>query len=161
MIPTIIPQVLKPKARRNYPHDSYRITTCSFPSLDTHTHTHTPHTHTHQSLFAAVQLLSRVWLFVTPWTVACQAPLSSTISQSLLRFMRIELVMLSTNSSSAAPFSFLLSPSVFPSIRVFSNESALCIRWPKYWNFSFSISASNEYSGLISFRIDWFDLLAV
>ena len=93
-----------------------------------------------------------------PWTAACQTSLSFTISPSLLKPMSIELVR---------PFNHfilcchLLLPSIFPSIRVFSNESALCIRWPKYWSFSFSISPSNEYSGLISFRIDWFDLLEV
>ena len=104
-----------------------------------------------------VQLLGCVWLFATPWTAACQAPLSFTTSQSLLKFMSTELVMLSILSSVAL---LLLLPSIFPSIRVFSNQSALLSRWPKYWSFSFSISAWNEYSGLISFRIDWFDLLA-
>ena len=99
-------------------------------------------------------LLNCVWLFVTPWTAARQDSLSITNSQSLLKLMFIELVMPSNHP-------FLLLPSVFPSIRVFSNESALHIRWPKYWSFSFSISPSSEYSGLISFRIDWFDLLAV
>ena len=105
-----------------------------------------------------VQSLSHVPLFVNPWTAACQAFLSFTISWSLIKYMFIESVMPSN------PFIFchpLLLPSIFPSINVFSNELALCIRWPKYWNFSFSISPSNEYSGLISFRIDWFDLLAV
>ena len=104
-----------------------------------------------------VQWLSCVWVSVTPWIVAHQASLSFTISQSLLKFMFIELVMLSNHLILYCPL--LLLPSVFPSIRVFSSESALCIRLPKYW--SFSISSSNEYSGLISFRIDWFDLLAV
>ena len=93
----------------------------------------------------------------TLWTAACQVPLSSTISWSLLKFMSIELVIPSNHLMLCCPL--LLSPSVFPSIRVFSTESALCIRWPKYW--SFSISPSKEYSGLISFKIDWFDLLAV
>ena len=105
--------------------------------------------------------LSRVWLFVTPWIAACQASLSFTISQSLLKLMSIESVMPSNHLILCCPL--LLLPSIFPSIRVFSNDlgSALCIRWPKYWSFSFSISSSNEYSRLISFRIDWFDLLAV
>ena len=95
----------------------------------------------------------------TPWTVALQASLSITNSRSLLKLMSIELVMPSNHLIFCCPL--LLLPSIFPSIRVFSNESALCIRWPKYWSFSFSISPSNEYSGLISFRIDWLDLLAV
>ena len=95
----------------------------------------------------------------TPWTAAHQASLSFTISWSLLRFMSIELVTLSNHLILCCPL--LLLPSIFPRIRVFSNESVLHIRWPKYWNFNFSISPSNEYSGLISFRIDWFDLLAV
>ena len=106
-----------------------------------------------------VQLLSRVWLFVTPWTAARQASLSITNSQSLLKLMSIKSVLPSNHLIFCRPLLFL--PSIFPSIRVFSNESALCIRWPKYWSFSFIISPSNEYSGLISFRIDWFDLLAV
>ena len=91
-----------------------------------------------------------------PWTAAHQTPLSSTNSRSLLKFMSIESVMLSNRLILCCPL--LLVPSIFPNIRVFSNEWALCIRWPKYWSFSFSISPSNEYSGLISFRIDWFDL---
>ena len=107
----------------------------------------------------SVQLLSRVWLFATPQTVACQASLSFTISWILLKLMSIESAMPSNYLILCHPL--LLLPSIFPSIRVFSNESALRIRWPKYWNFSFNISPSNEYSGLISFRIDWFDLLAV
>ena len=106
-----------------------------------------------------VQSLSCVQLFVTPWTAACQAFWSFTISWSLLKLMSIELVMPSNYLILCHPL--LLLPSIFPSIRVFSNESALRIRWPKYWSLSFSISPSNEYSGLISFRIDWFDLLAV
>ena len=110
-------------------------------------------------LFVAVQLLSCVWLFVTPWTAALQASLSFTIFRSLLKLMSIESVMPSNHLILCHPL--LLLPSIFPSIRVFSNESALLIRWPKYWSFSFSISPSNEYSGLISFRMDWFDLLAV
>ena len=100
-----------------------------------------------------------MWLFETPWTAACQASLSFTISRSLLKLMSIESVMPSNYLIFCLPL-FLL-PSIFPRIRVFSSESALCIRWPKYWSFSFSSSLSNEYSGLISFRIDWFDLLAV
>ena len=106
-----------------------------------------------------VQLLSHVQLFGLPWTGAHQASLSFTISQSLFRFMSIEFLMPINHLILCCPF--LLSPSVFPSIRVFSNESTLCIRWPKYWNFSFSISSSSEYSGLISFRIDWFALQGI
>ena len=108
-------------------------------------------------LHSSVQMLSRVLLFATPGTAARQAPLFSTISWSLLIFMSIESVMPSNHLIFCHPL--LLLPSIFPSIRVFSNESALCIKWPKYW--SFSISPPSEYSGLISFRIDWFDLLAV
>ena len=96
---------------------------------------------------------------VTLWTAACQASLSITKSQSLLKLMSIELVMPSNHLKLWHPLLFL--PSIFPSIRVFSNESTLRMRWPKYWSFSFSISPSNEYSGLISFRMDWLDLLAV
>ena len=106
-----------------------------------------------------VQSLSCVWLFVTPWTAAGQASLSFTISQSLLKLMSIESVIPSYDLILCHPL--LLLPSIFPSTRVFSNELALLIRWPKYWCFNFSINPSNEYSGLISFRIDWFDLLAV
>ena len=105
------------------------------------------------------QSLSHVQLFATLWTAACQASLSFTISLSLLKLMSIESAMPS-NHLILCP-SLLLLPSVFPRIRVFSVESALCIRWPKYWCFSFNVSSSNDYSGLISFRIDWFDLLAV
>ena len=105
------------------------------------------------------QLLSHVWLSATPWTAACQASLSFTISQSLLKFMSTESVMPLTISSSATLFSFCLQS--FPNIRVFSDDSAFCIRWPKCWSFSFSINPSNKYSGLIFFRTDWFDLLAV
>ena len=110
-------------------------------------------------LWVVFQSLSHVQLFVTPWTAVCHTFLSSTISQSFLKFISTELVMLSNYLFLCHPL--LLLPSIFPSIRVFSSESALCIRWPRYWNFSFSTSPSNEYSGLISFRIDWFDLLAV
>ena len=106
-----------------------------------------------------VQSLSRVHLFVMPWTAARQVPLSFTVSQGLLRFISIESVMPSNHLILCCPL--LLLPSVFPSSRVFSSESALFIRWPKYWNFSFSISPFNYYSELISFRIDWFDLLLV
>ena len=102
--------------------------------------------------------LSHVLLFATPWTAACQSSLSFTITQSFLKLMSIKLVMASNHLILCCP---LLPPSIFLSIRVSSNESVLCIRWPKYWSFSFSISPSNEYSGLFSFRIDWFDLLAV
>ena len=110
-------------------------------------------------IIAVVQSLSRVQLFATAWTAACQASPSFTISRSLLQLMSIEPVM-STNHLILCHPLFLL-PSIFPSIKVFSNELALRIRWPKYWRFSFSISPSNEYSRLISFRIDWLDLLAV
>ena len=110
-----------------------------------------------------IQSVSRVQLFVTPWTTAHQASLSFTISWSLFKLMSIESVTSSTLhppiSSSLIPFSSCLL--FFSSLRVFSNESRLCIRWPKYWNFSPSISPSNKYSGLISFRINWFDVLAV
>ena len=106
-----------------------------------------------------VQSLSHVWLFVTPWTATLQASLSITNSQSLLKLLSIESVMPFNHLTLFHPL--LLPPSIFPSIRVFSNESALHIGWPKYWSFSFSISPSNEYSGLISFRMDWLDLLAV
>ena len=109
--------------------------------------------------FSSVQSLSPVWLFVTPWTAACQASLFIINSQSLLKLMSAELVMPSNHLILCLPL--LLLPSIFPSIRVFSNESVLHIRWPKYWSFSFSISPSNEYSGLISFRMDWLYLLAV
>ena len=109
--------------------------------------------------FSSVQSLSHVQLFATPWNAAHQAYLSITNSQSLLKLMSIESVMPSNHLIFCCPL--LLPPSIFSSIRVFSNESVLCIRWPKYWSFSFSISLSNEYSGLISFSIDWFDFLAV
>ena len=111
-----------------------------------------------QSLVSSVQSLRHVWLFATPWAAACQASLSITNSSSLLKLMSIESVMPSNYLILCHP---LLLPSIFPSIRVFSNESVLHIRWPKYWSFSFNISSSNEYSGLISFRMDWLDLLAV
>ena len=107
----------------------------------------------------SVQSFSRVRLFATPWTAAHQASLSITNSRSLLKLMSIESVMPSNHLILCCPL--LLSPSIFPSIRVFSNESVLHIRWPKYWSFSFSISLSNEYSRLVSFRMDWLDLFAV
>ena len=135
---------------------------------DTHTHTHT-HTHTDfvsllvweklaEAGFSSVQSLSRVRLFVTPWTTARQASLCITNSQSLPKPMSIQLVMPSNHLIICHPL--LLLPSIFPSIRVFSNESVLCIRWPKDWSFSFNISP-NEHPGVISFRMDWLDLLAV
>ena len=106
-----------------------------------------------------VQLLSHVWFFATPWTAPCQASLSFTISWHLLKLISIESMMTSNCLVLCHPF--LLLPSIFPSIRVFSNESVVRMRWPKYWSFSFSISPSNEYSPLFSFRIDWSDLLTV
>ena len=110
-------------------------------------------------LFTVSQSLSHVWLFVTPWNAALQVSLSFTISQSLLKLMSIELMMPSNCLILCRPLLHL--PSIFPSIRVFSNELTHCIRWPKYWSFSHSISPSNEYSALTSFKMDWFDLLAV
>ena len=104
-----------------------------------------------------VQSLSHVWFFVTPWTEAHQASLFITNSRSLLKLMSIKSVMPSNYLNLCHPLLFL--PSIFPSIRVFSNESVLRVRWPKYWSFSFSISPSNGCSGLISFRINWFDLI--
>ena len=109
--------------------------------------------------FSLVQSLSRARLLATPWTAAHQASLSITNSQSLLKFMSIESVMPSNHLILCHPL--LLPPLIFPSIKVFSNESVLHMRWPKFWSFSFSVSPSNEYSGLISFRMDWLDLLAV
>ena len=108
--------------------------------------------------FSSVHSFSRVRLFVTPWTAACQASLSITISQSPPKPKSIESVMPSSHLILCCP---LLLPSIFPSIRVFSNESVPSIRWPKFWSFSFSISPSNEHPGLISFRMDWLDFLAV
>ena len=110
-------------------------------------------------MVSRVQSINCVSLFATPWTAACQASLSFTISQTLLKLMSIESVIPSNHLILCHPL--LLLPSVFPSIRVFSNESVLRIRWPKYWSFNFSISPSNEYSGLIYFRISWLDLFAV
>ena len=109
--------------------------------------------------FSSVQMLSCVRLFVTPWTAACQASLSITNSRSSFKLTSIQSVMPSSHLILCRPL--LLLPSIFPSISVFSNESVLCIRWPKHWSFSFNISPSSEYSGLISFRMDWLDLLAV
>ena len=107
----------------------------------------------------SVQSHNHVWLFATPWTAACQSSLSIANFRSPTKPMSIVSVMPSNHLILCHPF--LLLPSIFPSIRVFSNESALCIRWPKYWSFSFNISPSNEHPGLISFRMDWLDLLAV
>ena len=109
--------------------------------------------------FISVQPLSRVQLFATPWTVACQASLSITDSQSLLKLMSFELVMPSNHLILCHPL--LFPASIFPSIRVFSNESTLCMRWPKYCSFNFNISPSKEHPELISFRMDWLELLAV
>ena len=130
------------------------VSTCT---TETHTHTHTHRVCS--SHIVVVQSLSYVRLFATPWTVGRQASLSFTICQSLLKLISIELVMPSNHLVLYCPA--LLLPSILPSIRVFFNELALCIRWTKYWSFSFRISPSNEYSGLISFKIDWSDLLAV
>ena len=110
-------------------------------------------------MLSSLQSLSHVRLFATAWTAAHQASLSITNSRSLLKLMSIESVMPSNHLILYHPL--LLLPSIFPSIRVFSKESVLCIRWPKYWSFSCNISPFNEYSGLISFRMDWFDLLVV
>ena len=109
--------------------------------------------------FSSVQLLSRVWLFAVPWITARQASLSITNSRSLPKLMSIDSVMPSSHLTLGRPV--LLLPPIPPSIRVFSNESTLCMRLPKYWSFSFNISPSNEHPGLISFRMDWLDLLAV
>ena len=109
--------------------------------------------------FSSVHSVSCVWLFVTPWSAACQASLSITNSWSLLKLVCIESLMPSNHLILCCPL--LLPPSIFPSIRVSSNESVLCIMWPRYWSFSFSIIPSKEHSGLISFRMDWLDLLAV
>ena len=108
---------------------------------------------------SSIQSLSQVWLFATPWIAAHQASLSITNSQSLLKLMSMELVMPSSHLILCHPL--LLLPPIPPSIRVFSSESTLCIRWPKYWHFSFTISPSSEHPGLTSFRMDWLDLLAV
>ena len=110
-------------------------------------------------LIVAIELLNHVWLFVTPWTATCQASLAFTISGGLLNLISVELVMAFNHPILDCPLCLL--PSILLSIRVFSNESILCIRWPKYRSFSFNISPSNEHPGLISFRMDWLDLLAV
>ena len=110
-------------------------------------------------LIVTIQSFSPMWFFVTMWTTACQASLSITNSQSLLQLMSIESMMASNHLKLCCPL--LLPPSIFPIIRIFSTVSVLCIRWPKYWSISFSISLSNEYSGLISFRTDQLDLLGV
>ena len=115
--------------------------------------------HHHSVQFSSVQSLSRVWLFATPWTAAHQASLSITNSQNLPKLMSIESVMPSNHLILCRPV--LLPSSIFPSIRVFSNESVLHIKWPEYWSFSFSIIPSKEHPGLISFSMDWLDLLAV
>jgi hypothetical protein len=112
-----------------------------------------------ENRFSSVQSLSHVWFFVTPWTATRQTSLSITNSQTSCKVMSIKLVMPSSHLILCRPL--LLLPSIFPSIRVFSNESTLCMRWPKYWSFSFSISPSNKHPGLIFFRMDWLDLLAV
>ena len=125
----------------------------------TQTHIHCIGDAIQPSIIQLIQLLSRVWLFVNPWTAARQASLPITNSQSLPKLMPIESVMPSNHLILCHPI--LLLPSIFPSIRVFSNQSVLRIRWPKYWSFSFNISPSNEHSGMISFRMDWLDLLAV
>ena len=111
------------------------------------------------SKFTSVQSVSCVWLFGTPWTAACQAALSITNSWSLLKLIHIKSVMSSYHLILCC--ALLLQPSILPNIRVFSNESVLWFRWPKYWSFRFSISPSNEYSGLLSFRMDWLDFLAI
>ena len=113
----------------------------------------------HKKMLSSVQAHSPVQLFVTPWTSACQDSLSITNSQSLLRLMSIESVMPSNHLILSHPL--LLPSSIFPRIRVFSNRSVICIRWPKYWSFSFRISLTNEYSGLISCNVDWLDRVAV
>ena len=115
--------------------------------------------HPFDKYFSSVQSVSCVWLFATLWTAAHQASLSITNSQSLRKLMSIESVMPSNHLILRCPL--LLPPSIFPSIRVFSNESALHMRWPKYWSFSFNITPSSEHSGLVSFRMDWLDLHAV
>ena len=115
--------------------------------------------HVYNAILSSVQSLTRVRLFATPWTAACQASLFITSSGSLLKLMSIELVMPSNHLILCCPL--LLPPLIFPSIRVFSNESVLRIRWPKYLSFSFNISPSNGHPGVISFRMDWLDLLAV
>ena len=139
--------------------DSTVTSPFTFPGRNLHTFSCRSTTEQTSVQLISVQSLGCVQLFATRWTAAHQTSLSITNSRSLLKLMSIELVMPSNHLILCHPF--LLLPSIFPNIRVFSNESALRIRWPKYWSFSFSISPSNEYSGLISFRMDWLDLLAV
>ena len=141
------------------PHSSSPLSTSTRPTRRHVTQTLHPSINAAFWVLSSVQSLSRVQLFATPWTAACQASLSITSSQSLLKLMSTESVMPSNHLILSR--SLLLPPSIFPSIRVFSSESAVCIRWPKYWSFSFSVSPSSEYSGPISFRMDWLDLLAV
>ena len=144
----------------NYSHHAVHLHSTLFHFTTGNLHLLTPLTHSAPEFhLSSVQLLSHVWFFATPWTASCQASLSITNSWSLPKLMSIELVMPSNHLMLCCPLHLL--PSIFPSIRVFSNESALCIRWPKYWSFSFNISPSNEHPGLISFRMDWLDLLAV
>ena len=143
---------------QGWDHQSHTSTVRGFRSQRKAVHGGQEWTWSEKGEGGGVQSLSHVWLFTTPWTTAHQGPLSFTVSQSLLRFMPSESVMLSNHLILCYP---LLLLSMFPSIRVFSSESTLRIRWPKYWSFGFSISPSNGYSGLISFRIDWFDLFLV
>ena len=133
--------------------------TCLYMYMHKHTHMCMLYV-LHISLYiSSVQLLSHVWLFVAPWTAGCKASLSITNSQSLLKLIAIESVMPSNHFILCRPL--LLLPSIFPSFRVFSDESVLHFRWPKYWSFSFSLSPLSEYSALISFTIDWCESLAV
>ena len=142
---------------RSLPYPGIKPTSLASPALVT---TELPGKSHRLFQFSSVQSLSHVRLFVTPWTAAHQVSLSITNSQSLLKLIFIESVMLANHLILCHP-PLLLPPSIFLSIRVFSNESFLCIRWPKYWSFSFTISPSNEYSGLISFKMDWLVLFAV
>ena len=160
---------LKPRSRINYslarvPSSLYLIITLCYHNNDillslSYSELFNSNMVSISRLVSSVQLLSHVWLFAIPWTTACQASLSITNSRSLLKLMSIKSVMPSNHLILCCPL--LLSPSISASIRVFSNESALRITWSKYWSFSLNISPSNEYSGLISFRMDWLDLLAV
>ena len=145
----LVPHIREPLRGVCPPPSCSRIPTLAAPTCDAHT----------PLQYSSVQSLSRVWLFATPWTAARQASLSITNSQSLLKLMSIETMMPSNHLILCCPL--LVLPPIPPSIRVFSNESALRIRWPKNWSFSFNISPSNEYSGLISFGMDWLNLLAV
>ena len=143
-----------------YRDSSKKQNPCSRPTMQWHPFQHLGMSISRVSVqFSSVQSLSHVRLFATPWISACQASLSITNSWSSLRLMSIESVIPSTHLILCCPL--LLLPPIPPSIRVFSNESTLLMRWPKYWSFSFSISPSNEHPGLISFRMDWLDLLAV